>query len=339
METLQIMPAVAQNQSRFNLGEYAEEAILVEEVAVPKRVNHFIEANTQEVTLQHLQQDCIIPSFASMEETISHQSFIGAVVDAAKDYFHGEQFDMPEIRISHPINGRIPSALGKKASELTDEEKTLFYQRMCFCFEIPSIVHDEYGNRLALSIGGVRAYNEINLYSKKSVEKFKIFIGFRNRVCSNLMLTTDSLQDRVEVLSVQELYAAALNLFHAYNPSKDLHLLRTLGQMSISTSEFCQIIGRMRLYQALNPNQQRELPRLLLGDSQINAACRAFVSDNNFKSTGDSITGWQLLNLLNGSVKSSYIDNFWRRILTALNLYREYNELNRGDTEYAWFLG
>ena len=60
---------------------------------------------------------------------------------------------------------------------------------MCFCFEIPSIVHDEYGNRLALSIGGVRAYNEINLYSKKSVERFKIFIGFRNRVCSNLMLT------------------------------------------------------------------------------------------------------------------------------------------------------
>ena len=237
MRDLVIMPAMAQRRESLNMGEFAEEAIIVEEVAAPKRVNHFIEANTQEVTLQHLQQDCIIPSFASMEETISHQSFIGAVVDAAKDYFHGEQFDMPEIRISHPINGRIPSALGKKASELTDEEKTLFYQRMCFCFEIPSIVHDEYGNRLALSIGGVRAYNEINLYSKKSVERFKIFIGFRNRVCSNLMLTTDGLQDKIEVLSVQELYAAALNLFHAYNPSKDLHLLRTLGQMSISTSE------------------------------------------------------------------------------------------------------
>ena len=163
----------------------------------------------------------------------------------------------------------------------------------------------------------MRAYNEINLYSKKSVERFKIFIGFRNRVCSNLMLTTDGLQDKIEVLSVQELYAAALNLFHAYNPSKDLHLLRTLGQMSISTSEFCQIIGRMRLYQALTPNQQKRLPRLLLGDSQINAACRAFVSDANFKSTGDSITGWQLLNLLNGSVKSSYIDNFLERNLNC----------------------
>lgn len=29
METLQIMPAVAQNQSRFNLGEYAEEAAII----------------------------------------------------------------------------------------------------------------------------------------------------------------------------------------------------------------------------------------------------------------------------------------------------------------------
>jgi len=164
MRNLVIMPAMAQRRESLNMGEFAEEAIIVEEVTAPKKVNHFIEANTQEVTLQHLQQDCIIPSFASMEETISHQ------------------FDMPEIRISHPINGRIPSALGKKASELTDEEKTLFYQRMCFCFEIPSIVHDEYGNRLALSIGGVRTYNEINLYSKKSVERFKIFIGFRNRV-------------------------------------------------------------------------------------------------------------------------------------------------------------
>lgn len=114
MRDLVIMPAMAQRRESLNMGEFAEEAIIVEEVAAPKRVNHFIEANTQEVTLHHLKHDCIIPSFASMEETISHQSFIGAVVDAAKDYFHGEQFDIPEIRISHPINGRIPSALGKR---------------------------------------------------------------------------------------------------------------------------------------------------------------------------------------------------------------------------------
>ncbi len=65
MRDLVIMPAMAQRRESLNMGEFAEEAIIVEEVAAPKRVNHFIEANTQEVTLQHLQQDCIIPSFAS----------------------------------------------------------------------------------------------------------------------------------------------------------------------------------------------------------------------------------------------------------------------------------
>lgn len=336
MRTLELLPA----RRSSDLQEIAETVEFVDVVEQPKKNNlHFIEANTQEVTLQHLTNDCIIPSFASMEETISHQSFISSIVDAAKDYFQGEQFDLPEIRISHAINGRISSAMGKKAADLTEEEKTLFYQRMCFCFEIPSIVHDEYGNRLALSIGGVRSYSETSLYSKRSIQIFKIFVGFRNKICSNLMLTTDGLQDRVEVMNVQELYAAALNLFHAYNPSKDLHLLRTLGQMEISTSEFCQIIGRMRLYQALPPSKQRELPKLLIGDSQINAACKAFISDENFKNTGETITGWQLLNLLNGSVKSSYIDNFLEKNLNCTEFVQGIQRAKLGDGEYSWFLG
>ena len=54
MRDLVIMPAMAQRRESLNMGEFAEEAIIVEEVAAPKRVNHFIEANTQEVTLQHL---------------------------------------------------------------------------------------------------------------------------------------------------------------------------------------------------------------------------------------------------------------------------------------------
>lgn len=58
MRDLVIMPAMAQRRESLNMGEFAEEAIIVEEVTAPKRVNHFIEANTQEVTLQHLQQDC-----------------------------------------------------------------------------------------------------------------------------------------------------------------------------------------------------------------------------------------------------------------------------------------
>ena len=50
MRNLVIMPAMAQNRERMNLGEYAEEAtIIVDEPVRPAK--HFIEANTQEATL------------------------------------------------------------------------------------------------------------------------------------------------------------------------------------------------------------------------------------------------------------------------------------------------
>ena len=66
---------------------------------------------------------------------------------------------------------------------LLEEEKTIYYERMMFCFEIPTIFETIDGSRLNLTIGGVRAYNHENLYSKKSMEKFKVFIGFKNLVC------------------------------------------------------------------------------------------------------------------------------------------------------------
>ena len=58
MRNLVIMPAMAQNRERMNLGEYAEEAtIIVDEPVGPAK--HFIEANTQEATLQHVKLSLI----------------------------------------------------------------------------------------------------------------------------------------------------------------------------------------------------------------------------------------------------------------------------------------
>ena len=37
MEALQIMPIMAQNQSRFNLGEYAEEAAIIQNESASQR--------------------------------------------------------------------------------------------------------------------------------------------------------------------------------------------------------------------------------------------------------------------------------------------------------------
>ncbi|KAB4070834.1 DUF3871 family protein, partial [Bacteroides uniformis] len=50
-------------------------------------------------------------------------------------------------------------------------------------------------------------------------------------------------------------------------------------------------------------------------------------------------TGWQLLNLLNGSVKSSYIDNFLERNLNCTEFVQGIQRAKLGDSEYAWFLG
>lgn len=52
MRDLVIMPTMASNREKMNLGEYAEEATIIVDEPV-KPVKHFIEANTQEATLHH----------------------------------------------------------------------------------------------------------------------------------------------------------------------------------------------------------------------------------------------------------------------------------------------
>ena len=43
MEALQIMPIMAQNQSRFNLGEYAEEAAIIQDEPTVQPSVNFLE--------------------------------------------------------------------------------------------------------------------------------------------------------------------------------------------------------------------------------------------------------------------------------------------------------
>lgn len=72
MEALQIMPAMAQRRNS-NLGEFAEDAtVVVEEITKPRKVNHFIEANSVEVSLEHLKNDCVIPVFSKDNELTIH---------------------------------------------------------------------------------------------------------------------------------------------------------------------------------------------------------------------------------------------------------------------------
>ena len=189
----------------------------------------FIEANTKEVTMQYLKEECITPVFSKDNEvTISHSSFIETAWEAANKVFSNERIEEPAIRVSHVIKGRIPEAIHKPVNQLLESDKTIYFERMMFCFEIPTIYEDIAGNRLNLTIGGVRAYNHMNLYSKKGAEKFKVFIGFKNLVCCNMCVSTDGFLSCLEVTNTKDLYQAVLEMFQSYQPAKHLHLMQTI---------------------------------------------------------------------------------------------------------------
>ena len=227
MRNLQIIGNVPQVRRESNFGEYAEEATIIEEQPKVKKENpHFLEANTLEVTMQHLKEDCITPVFAKDNElTIPHPAFIDTVYDAANAFFSGESIDKPDIRVSHIIKGRIPEAIHKPANQLLESDKTIYYERCAFIIQIPTIYETVNGNKLTLTIGGVRAYNHTNLYSKKGAERFKVFAGFTCKVCTNLCVSTDGFLSCLEVTNTKDLYRAVLEMFQSYQPAKHLHLL------------------------------------------------------------------------------------------------------------------
>ena len=301
---------------------------------------NFLEANTNAITLDELAEQCVVPTWANQELTISHQDFINTVHDAACNIFAGETINTPEIRVSHIVRGRIPSALGKRSSELLESEKTQFYQRLAFAFTIPSLHECIAGQRLELCIGGVRNYSDLNLYrANRGMEKFTIFIGWRVNICSNQVLTGQGVRSALEVMSIHDLYKAVLELFYNFNMDRDVQLLQSLTQTTLSETQFAQIVGRMRLYQALPSYQQRKLPKLLITDSQINNVCRDYYSNPNFGAKNNTISMFDFHNLLTEANKSSYIDSYVQRGMNATEVTVGICKALQGDSEYSWFLG
>ena len=301
--------------------------------------NRFMVANTQSIPYQLLKQKCTIPVFAKdNESTISHQEFVDIVGDAVSLAFPNERILDPAVRVSHPIKGRIPSAVAKPANELREHEKTIYYERMAFVYEIPSIEETVNGNRLSLTVGGVRAYNLENLYGRKSEERFKIFVGFKNWVCVNLCISTDGLQGDLRARTTQELLNRAFQLFASFNAQKQLNTLRYLADYSLNERQFAHLIGRLRMYPFLKSSQKIGIPSLELGDSQVNTVIRDYYKDTSFCRDDDgSINLWRFYNLLTGSNKSSYIDTFLDRTVNALSFTQVVlNSLRTG--QYLWYL-
>lgn len=304
---------------------------------------NFIEGPTHEISMDELTFKNIIPSFGDSSLTISHQKFIETTRKAAEVLFGSGNVTGAECRASHAIIGRIPSAQNKKISELRDDEKTIFYQRLAWIAHITTHTTSINGQRVSLTIGGTRSYADDKLYGKQSAQHFRVFIGFRVMVCSNLALTTDGVSENLLCMTEADIFQKAIELFNRFNEVKEVTLnsLKSLNTTWLTQEQFCKVIGRLRLYQALPNAEQKQLPQILLGDSVVNAATKQYVTNPNFgMRNGDgTITTWQLLQLLNEAVKNSYSDLWIDRNMNCTEFACGIaNALNGNDSTYDWFL-
>ena len=305
-----------------------------------KEISPFIVANTIEVPLHHLKQDCIIPVFSKdNEKTIAHQEFIESVLTAISKVFPHHSISTPEIRVSHQIKGRTPDAIHLNAKDLLDHQKTIYYERMAFVINIPSIVDSINGNELTLSVGGVRSYNLENLYNRKTLEKFKFFIGFQNKVCLNMCINTDGFKEDLRVSSASELQHKVIEVMQNYNAELHLMEMKEFTQDYLSEHQFAQLIGKSRLYQHLPKSEKQKIPMLNFNDSHINTMAKDYYEDKNFCRLDDGrINLWDVYNLFTQANKSSYIDTFLDRNLNAFEFSKGIQKTLNGNSDYHWFL-
>lgn len=300
----------------------------------------FILANTSPMNRFELEHEHIIPVFVKDNEpVISHQDFINCVQEVSGQVFPHETMLQPSIRVSHPIKGRIPEAKDKAAKDLLEHEKTIYYERMAFVIEIPTISSTINGNPLNLTIGGIKAYNLDNLYNRKGTdEHFKVFIGFQNKVCCNMCIWTDGYSGTIKARSVTELMKVTFNLFMAYSMEKQFSILQRLPEYYLTENQFVTFLGRTKLYQYLPSEEKKPIPEFMFGENQLSMVARDYLDDKEFSRTDTgNISLWNLYNLFTGANKMSYIDTFLNRGLNASHIVHHLSgSLDTGES--SWFL-
>jgi len=305
-----------------------------------KTENRFIEANTEPINLEEVSEKHIIPVFVKDNTPlISQLDFIQTTLDISRQVF-GASISEPSIRVSHPIKGRIPDARHKVAQELLEHEKTIYYERMAFVSDVPSIKEVINGQELLLTVGGIKAYNEDNVYNiGGSLQRFRVFVGFKVRVCTNLSIWTDGYSGEIRVRSLDELGEKIYQLVHQYQAEVHLEHLRTLNNYDLTEQQFAMLLGKVRLYNFLPNKYRKDIPEFLISDSQVSTVAKQYYKDEHFSGKAEQgINLWNLYNLFTDSVKSSYIDTFADRNTNALTFSLGLRDALEGKGNYDWFL-
>lgn len=307
----------------------------------PKSTSRFLEANTIAIDINEIRDKHIIPVFLKDNEpVISQVDFVEVVSEAAGHHFNLPFKPETRIRVSHPIKGRTYEARNKKAADLLDHEKTVYYERMAFMVEIPGLSSQVGDNPLHLTIGGIKAYNLDNLNSTKGAnEHFKVFIGYKNTVCTNLCISTDGAKLDLTCNSLDSLYKAVLEMIQNYDEASHVKKMRSLLDYELSEQQFAQILGKGRLYQFLPKADKKKVPELLLSDTQISRVAEYYYRDENFKRKGKGgISLWNFYNLLTGAIKSSYVDKFLEREVNGFEFTMQIKKALENDSDNFWYL-
>jgi hypothetical protein len=311
-------------------------------VAISSSSQPFIEANTVEMSVKELEEQHIIPVWTTTNEPlISHMEFIETVWETTHKLFPQETIFKPNIRVSHPIKGRIPEAKHKAASQLEPWESTIYYERMMFVIELPGITQTINGNTLNLTLGGVKSYNLDNLYSKRTHadQRFQMFIGFQNKICCNLCVWSDGLKEELGIKNINQLSYASENMIQQFNAEKQLKAMQQFTSIQLSETEFAQLVGRSRMYKHIPDVAKKEIPAMLLGDQQLNTVVKDFYKDSNFGcETGGDISLWEFYNLMTGANKSSYIDTFVERTVNAHDFSNGIIQ-HKTQSKPFWYMG
>lgn len=138
MEALQIMPIMAQNQSRLNLGEYAEEATIIQDEMTAKSGISFLEANTDAITMNELANKCVVPTWANQELTIAHQDFISCVHDAASSLLCRRTAEQPRYKGVTHCPRQSAASIGKESFRAFRMRKDAVLSTARICFYYPN---------------------------------------------------------------------------------------------------------------------------------------------------------------------------------------------------------
>ena len=337
------------SEETFNLDdpEFVNDTDMVDDPSVNEEGHpYFIEGPASSYTYKDLQK-MTIPVFAATNElSLANTDIAKAVYSAAAKVFGLENLSPLEFRGSHLRKARIVSAQDLKEASKDQEDKTTSYlERLACCFTVKSYAKTICEHETDVCCGFIRSYHTTNLYSSKQPERISLWCSRRVRVCSNLCLSVSGLKEDIQVMSVNDVYAAAIDIMQSYlkTADEDNRILEGLSRTRISIPQYKMLIGSLRYYMSLDPKSRKELPEMdiQLGDAQCYEACRLFINSQwGLKDGENSLDLFRLLQTFTDACKNAYLHNFLSKQKSCYSLVQNLQKVLEGDSEnpYSWLL-